>query len=599
MNRIQYQIPPFTFTIGAFDCTDYLDSIAISVPIAEPGQPLIWSGDFQVSFNRAAIGLTEAQFSQYTTPNRWRPGQAPVILSIQGYPLPTMRIDRYAYDPSTRTGRGTLTQILGLISGDRPSIEAEVEAGANTPIAEVVRVLLKAAIDGCSVVPTIAITDAKLTGAIDSKISTRDPVSDAQRLAGVNWQWLSVDASERIVSVGGDPVGNALLFTRSLSQVELEPDLEAIHFASEKVIVTGAHQVIDDSPSDCPDIPNAGQDSKGRKKEERVATYEKFGVLFPAAGTNATEVISEQIVTRYAYNSDDSGISLADYSLPLEVSADINTATPFNTADVDANTPIAIVAIKSQLSGVVFPQLGQNQNLMVSEVTVQTPFVRSRYVPFGVLFPQSGTVATLALDRREVLTSQRVPDAPDHTGAIDPKTGRPGCIEPQPKPEPAQLMPEVRLKTEVIRAECNVAPAGWTPIKKRPHIVDFGFIPSQAHADNLAYQVAFREARRRDAAEITMQAPIEWLAAGCPLLARCQIGDAEYQMDGIAIAISNDQCKFGFSGGRVGTLPTAIAEPPSLQPYIPDGMLKLLLPDAVVTGTIGVGFELRLLAGGG
>lgn len=601
MTRINYQIPPFTFTIGSFNCTDYLDSIAISVPISEPGQPLIWTGDFQVSYNQKSrsIGLPESQFSQFANPSIWRPGQSPATLSIDGYPLPTMRIDRYAYDPITRTGRGTLTQILGLISGDRPSIDAEVEAGANTPIATVIRKLLGAAIDGCSVVPAIAIADANLTGAIDSKLSTRDPVSDAQRLAGVNWQWLSVDNQERIISVPGAPTANALIFTRALGGVEVEPGLEAIHFAAEKVIVTGAHQVIDDSPSDCPDSPNGGQDSRGRKKEERSTTYEKFGVLFPGAGTNAAEVISESIVTRYAYNTDDSGISLADYSLPMEVSGDINTATPFNTADIDANTPIAIVQIKSQMAGVVFPQLGQNQNLMIAEVTVQTPFVRSRYLPFGVLFPQTGTNATLTLDRKEVLTSQRVPEVPDHTGSIDPKTGRPGCIEAQPRPEPAQLAPEVRLKTEVIRAECNVAPAGWTPIRKQVHIVDFGFIPNQAHADNLAYQIAHREARRRDAAEITMPIPIEWLRAGCPLMARCQVHDAEYQMDGIAIAIGDGQAKFGFTGGRIGGIPIAVPASVEALPYIPNGRLQLLLPTVVVSGTIGVDFDLKLIAGVG
>lgn len=602
MTRINYSLQPFSLTIGAFNCTDYLDSIAISVPISEPGQPLVWTGDFQVAWNQKAraAGLTEAEFSQFNTPTRWRPGQAPVVLSIDGHPLPTLRIDRYAYDPTTRTGTGTLTQILELIAGDRPSIEPEIEAGANTSIATVVRTLLAAAIDGCTVVPTVNVTDAKLTGAIDSKLSTRDPVSDAQRLAGVNWQWLSVDNQERIISVPGAPSDRPLIFTRAQTEVEVEPDLDAIHFAAERVIVTGSHQVVDDTPPDCPTTANTGQDSRGRKKRETFAVTKPFGVVFPGSGTSTTPIVSEEIETLYAYNTDDSGISLPPFlSLPFEVGEDINTATPFNTHDIDANTPIATVKITSRVAGEIFPQLGTNANLRVAEVTVDTPFRQSRYVPFGVLFPQAGTNFNLYPEIRKDLTSQRVPEVPDHTGSIDPKTGRPGCLEAQPKAEPAQLAPEVRLKTESIRAECLVEPTNWTPIKKKPYIVDFGFIPSQAHADNLATQIAFREARRRDSAQITMPVPIEWLRAGCPLMGRCQIHDAEYQMDGVAIAISNGESKFGFTGGRVGTLPIAIAEQPALTPFVQNGTLQLLLPNAVVTGTIGVDFELKLLAGAG
>jgi hypothetical protein len=599
---IKYTLPQFQFLIAGVDYSEYLDSIDISVPIFEPGEILVWGGSFQVSWNREGQrnSLPPGSFSPLSTPLTWRPGLSVVQLAIAGHPLPPMRIERYAYNPTTNKGQGQLTQCLKLLAGSRPSYEPEVAVSAETDISIAVNNLLISSLEEVTIAPQIGLelNMAALTGKIDSQITTRDPVADAQRLCSVNWQWLTVGLDEVIENISGDPLQRPILFTRALNQVEIEPDFAAIDFAAEKVIVTGSREVPDDSLPDCPDQPNGSQDSQGRKKQEVKETVEKFGVLFPRAGTNSTEYVSERIVTRYAYNANDSGISLADYSgIPFDVFADMGSATQFNTRDIDAGTAIVTVTVKQMLAGVVFPQLGQNTSLIIGELTVQTPFVQSRYVPFGTLFPSAGTSTTLTLDRRETLTSERVPETPDHTGAIDPRTGRPGCLEKPPAPEPPQSAPEIRMKTEAIRGECNVQPTNWTPIRNRPHIVDFGFIPDQAHADMLACQIAYREARRRDSYQVQMPIPIEWLEAGCPLLARCRVDDAEYQMDGLILSLKNTELKFSFSGARVGTLPNPIA-PPAPEPlYVPTGSLQLL-GALSLEGTTGIPIQSIQLRGG-
>jgi hypothetical protein len=598
---LKYAVSDYEFLIDGIDYAPFLDSFGISVPIAEPSEILAWSGDFTLSWNRFAQknNIPKAVFSPLTNPLVWRPGLAVVQITINGYSLPPLRIQRYAFNPTTLKGQGSLVQALTLLAGSRPSYEPEIEVGRATPIAAVIRTLLESSLEGVTIAPSISIAldESQLTGEIDSAVTTRDPVGDAQGLAGVNWHWLIMAANEVITSVSGDPLSRPIIFSRAINQVEMEPDLAAIDFASEKVIVTGSRQVPEDALPDCPEEPNAGQDSQGRKKFDIVDVYEPFGVLFPRSGTSTNLVLAERVVTRYAYNSDDSGISLIDFSFPLEVGADINTATPFNTHDIDANTPIATVTITSRVAGAIFPRLGTNTTLRVAEVRVETPFVRSRYVPYGIISPKAGDNFNLYPDRREVLTSQRVPETPDHTGAVDPKTGRPGCLEKPPAPEPAQTAPEIPLKTESLRGECNVQPTNWTPIRNRPHIVDFGFIPSQAHADNLACQIAYREHRRRDSMQVQMPIPDEWLAAGCPLLARCWIDDAEYQMDGIIIAIGGDgKAKFSFSGGRVGSITPV---PPQLPTpaYVPTGALQLLAPPAF-EATVGVQMQTLILRGG-
>lgn len=609
MARIDYRIPSqFSLTIAGFDATEYIDAINLSAPQSEPDEALFWSGDFQISLNRKAVaqGFTAADFDPITTPNRWRPGLALVQITIAGYPLPALRIDRYVYNPQTRQGQGTLTQILALLSSDRPAIEPEIEVGRSVPLAEVVDKLIAAAYEGATL-PAPPRILAGITGELDSPISTRDPIADAQKICGVNWHWLSVDAQERAITVSGKPSERPLIFSRSLDQVEWEPDLDAINFAAERVIITGSRQIIDDS-IDCSDKePNPNADEKGRPKVVPTKTIEPRGKVFPQVARDSTPITSSNKVILYGYNSvsasgdrfiDGFNFQLVSAAPIGAIENDLRSATDSNTKDIDPNTAVQTMTITDQPRAIIFPDLVQeikptkgkpyyviDDRLATAEVTIETPFLRSTYKPRGLVTPDpempkdSTQRFELVLDRREYLEGDRISKRPDHGGKINPKTGRAQCLEQSPDPEPQQFAADVRLKTEAIKAEAIVKPAGWTPLFRRPLVQDFGFIPSPGHAQNLADRIAEREAGRRDAVQITMPIPIEWLAAGCPLLARCRVHDGEFLIDGPIITIADGAAKFSFSGTRLGVLSSPVPTAPLPAPYVPNGLpVQLMLP---------------------
>ena len=195
----------------------------------EIATPLIWTGKFTLSYNRAAIrnGLSEDDFNQLVTPTRWRPGQQAVQLSIKGYNLPVLRIDRYSYNTQTQQAEGTLTQILGLVASDRPGKNVELNydtfyfsqprSGGLTYIyyygaslGKLIQQLIALAFASATVTPTDSTVASDFDGLMFAPVSTRNPVGDAQKLCGINWRWLAVDNSESIVSVSGKP---CLLYT--------------------------------------------------------------------------------------------------------------------------------------------------------------------------------------------------------------------------------------------------------------------------------------------------------------------------------------------------------------------------------------------------
>jgi hypothetical protein len=130
---LDYTAPQLQFLIGNFDASQYLDSISLSVPMHEPGQSLLWSGRFKISNNLAARinGLTDAHFSEYSSPVRWRPYQQQVRLNIKGFPSPVFRIENYRYNLQTAVGEGTLTQIPTAVAGDQPGILIETTVSGN------------------------------------------------------------------------------------------------------------------------------------------------------------------------------------------------------------------------------------------------------------------------------------------------------------------------------------------------------------------------------------------------------------------------------------------------------------------------------------
>lgn len=595
---LDYTIPQFSFSVGGFNITDYLSQFTIASPHLEINALAEWSGEFQLDYNLAAIrgGLTENDFDPLGTPSRWRPGLAIVAITIRGYSLPIMRIESYAYNPQTRKGQGRLVQILGLLSArEAPSSEPDIKIQTGKPIVDVVRSLLNHAFVGTSLVPNLSLDTIGMTGSIYSPIVTRKPAQDAQKLCGISWRWVTIGTNEEVKLFNATPADNPILFARSLNEVEWEPDIDNINFAAPKVIVTGSCQ--DPDLLACPVEPNAAADGKGRPKKVVTEAFMPYGQVFANSGGSTNPTLASRKTIIYAYNKNDSGISTIAWNLPFEVGTDIGTASAANTKDFDANTPIATLTVIEEPAGKIIPSLGQDGTIRVASATVETPFIRSVYVPIGTIFPALGANFNLIASPREVLTGTRVSLKPSHGGTIDPATGKPTCYEASPVLEETQPVAENPLKTVVIRGEAAVIAPNWTPLNPVPHIEEVGFLPSEAHAVRLAQNIALREQYRRDAVQLTLPIPAEWLVAGCPPGFRMLCHDGEFWCNAIIVSLQGNMAKFSCSAGRMAKLSSPIQPPLPIAPYIPTGSPQLLTPNSA-SGTIGVPFAIPILIGG-
>jgi hypothetical protein len=563
---LNYSVPPLQFLIGSFDASQYLDSVSLSVPMHEPGQALLWSGRFKVSNNlkARANGLTDADFSELASPQRWRPYQVQVRLNIRGNLSPVFRIENYRYNAQNLTGEGTLTQIPTAVAGDRPGVAIETTVSGS--IGSVMVKLLDATFLGATVHPSYGL-DAD-GGLLDVPLTTRNPWADVVRLASLNWNWLTVDRAESIVSVAG--AGGAMVFSRSLEQVELVPDLAAIFQAANEIIVTGARQVENKSKvedkSKVVTVP--------RPKFKKTTEYRPAGTVFPSLGTSTTPVLFEEKTIIYQYWDDDSWSDyLPLFSNPLvaflyDIQAQTQTGINPYKRPVDINVPLQTITMKRQPLGYLFPALGTNPALSEAEVLVESNLRKLTLKPLGVLFPAAGNDATLVVEKREDLTSVLVPPGVQLTPVKKDKDGKGQEYEARPALEPAQVKATRPLVTEVLKGVCRLSPLNWVPVLVKPLVVDFGFLPDKERAEFLANKIAVREQQRRDQVLVDMPIADEWLAAGWPILGQCQIGGNTYLMDGCALSISDGEAKFGFTGALVslgavvdvGGIPTLVQQ---------------------------------------
>ena len=543
---LNYTVPPFQFLVGSFDASEYLDSISLSVPMHELGQTLLWSGQFTISNNLAAqiAGLTDADFSEFTSPGRWRPYQQLVRLNIKGYQSPAFRIEDYRYNAQTRTGEGRLTQIPTAVAGDRPGEEIPTEVSG--VIQAAISNLITAAFRGATVIPGRSLHVDN--GVLDIPLSTRNPWADAVRLSSLSWHWLTVNAAESIVSVPGD---GTLIFSWTAEQVELVPDLAAIYQSANQVIVTGARQVLDESVNN----PSAQPPSAPRPKFKTTKEYRPFTAVFPQEST-LDPILFEEKTIIYQYWDDETFADLPDSGSISNFLYDIQSQaqsgiSPFSRPPANLATPLQTITMKRQPFGYLFPSVGVVTGLIPAEVIIESSLRKLTLKPKGVISPALGTVTALDIDKRETLTSDAIPPGSQLTIPKQDANGQSQAYELRPNLEPLQPIATRPLKTEVLKGTANLSPIGWNPILKTPLVVDFGFLPDQSRAEILAQKLAMREQRRRDQVLVDMPIPDEWLAAGWPLLGRCQIGGDVYLMDGCALSISDGEAKFGFTGGLV------------------------------------------------
>jgi hypothetical protein len=548
---VDYTVPPLQFLIGGFDASQYLDSISLSVPMHEPGQPLLWTGRFKLSNNlkARANGLTDNDFSEYGTPSRWRPYQQQVRLDIRGISSPVFRIENYRYNPQTSSGEGMLTQIPTAVAGDRPGTLVETTVSGN--IGTAIERLLTASFLGATVQPGRALVGDG--GVLDVPLTTRNPWSDACRLTGLSWNWLAVNGAESIVTVAGS--NSNLVFSRTAEQVELVPDLAAIYQSAQKVIVTGARQVTDTSaanPSATSQTPTAPRPKFKATSENRPA-----GTVFPAQAPSTSPIVFEEKTIIYQYWDDDSwsnylpsGVFLTSflYDIQSQTQTGIN---PYGAKPVDLNVPLQTITIKRQPRGYLFPSLAPDASLITAEVIVESNLRKLTIKPVGVLFSAQAPDATLTIEKRESLTTQLIPPGTQIVAPAVNPNGTAQQFEPRPKLEAQQPIATRPLKTEVLKGEAQLSPLGWVPILAKPLVVDFGFLPDNARATMLANKIAVREQQRRDQVLVDMPIPTEWLANGWPLLSQAIVGGNTYLMDGCALSIADGIAKFGFTGALV------------------------------------------------
>jgi hypothetical protein len=535
---LNYTVPPLQFLIGGFDASQYLDSISLALPMHEPGQALLWAGQFKVSNNLATrlAGLVDADFTEVSTPGRWRPYQQQVRLIIRGYPSPIFRIENYRYNSQTNSGEGRLTQIPMAVAGDRPGVSIETKVSGSIGLA--IDNLLAAAFKDATVSPShAAVVDA---GVLDVPLVTRDPWADAVRLSGLSWNWLTVDTAESIVSVNGS--GGGVVFNRIPEQVELVPDLAAIFQPVCDVIVTGARQVEDKTVA-----AKATTNTAPRPKFRTTTEYRPAGSVFPSLGTSMSSVAFEEKTIIYQYWND-SSLAAFLFDIGSQTQSGINR---YGIPPADLNTPLQTIAIKRQPVGYLFPSEGAATTLTEGEVIIESSLRKLTLKPAGVILPSLGTNLNLAVDKRETLTSAAIPLGAQLTAPETNANGQTQVYEPRPTLESQQPIATRPLKTEVLKGTAALTPLGWTPILRKPLVVDFGFLPDQARAEYLARKIAEREQWRRDQVLVDMPIPSEWLAGGWQPLGRCQIGGATYLMDGCAISISDREARFGFTGALI------------------------------------------------
>lgn len=526
---IDYSVPDFSFQVGGFDATQYLSEWEIHLPISEITQPLTWRGRFKLSYNRQAYidGLAADYFDEFANPSLWRPAQVPVVIEVSGQTLPVLRIERYAYDPQTKTGEGTLYQILDAIDHDRPSTDAGIEV-ATTPISIVIFKLMQAAFLRSRFTPTMSlgVQDGELLGGI----TTRSPVRDAQAILGAQWQWLTVNNAEQVRVISGAPV--AAILTRTADQVEIKRETDQIAFPSRKVIVTGSRQV-----------PAGSVTGSARPKFQTAEEYLPFNQVFEnGGGTSTTQTLAETKRIAYLYPDDRVLDFTVAADIPTSLLNTINTTQPISGAD--PNVAYLTVTVKRWPAGRIFKSLGTNTSMNTAEIIVQSEDYRDIWVPFGTLdVSGASTSFTMVRLRKETLTTTPVGLNIVQAGGV--------LLEPGQLPERQQPRAEIPTTTQAMAGEAVVSPAGWSPLIERNSVIEVGFLPNQAIADQLAKRMAAREQYRRNTIIGKMPIPSEWLAAGCPVLPVFTLGDGDYLCEGLALVFQHDEAYLGMTGNRL------------------------------------------------
>lgn len=599
--RIDYTKTSFKLFAGdGFEITDYADSIKIGAADPDPGQILTWQGQIEISYNLKAVrsGLAEAEFSEYQRPLRWRPDR-PMRLeliaedgTIATIPL---RIQRYAYSAQKRKGIANVHQILDAIAIDRPAEQAEFtidRTAGGAELTTVIRALVDLAYKSISL-PTPAIDLTGIFGRFDDVISTRNPLNDAGDLGAGCWRFMRVRSDESIQFMSLDTLNQSVLFRRHEGQMELDPEMRGFADWRSRAIVTGHFQraTIPDCDSLDKEQKN-GLDAQQRPMIMETTSEAAYATVYPGTGSKSTTLTASEkktIITQYG-DSDFTGTLAAIWNRVTDGFSTSLNGDPLNTPNPQVvideipvlkrtkeTGAIGTITVSSRPFGSIFPDRPPGRDLMnfyVASVELQTERKKCTFRPRGVAAPATeGLILDLVVENRELVAPNSSNKATfTEYGPVDPNDPNKGlrCLEPRPQLEPRVTQPDFKMETVPVRGECAIAPNGWDPLVRLPLIKDFGFIPSQVHANELACYVAAQHVRKGSPHTCTMPIPEEWIAGDCPPIFRFHHGAAEYEAIGLALEISDKGRSLSFDALRLGAAP-AVPVPANPLPYIPGG----------------------------
>lgn len=531
---MNYSLSSFTLRIDGVDVSSSVESLTISQQAPVENSPLLWSGRFSVCWLPQNLALPETFFNELTNPSIWRTGLSNVVLQINGHTVATLRILEYAYNTTTRIGSGSLTQTLAL--GDNSIKSTLLSKVKNSLMTEVIKKALQLAFANCLSSPGFAVTrPAFLT---DAQIYTTSPISEACKISTSDWRWLSQRPDGALTQIDGSSA--PYLLARALDEVEWSPQSDASELVFQ-IIATGTKykRVALPPPAAVPP----------RQTVASTDTKEPQNKVFKAS-TSKAPTLSNRKTIYYGYT--DEHISFSSSLVPYTFDTYQDLEQSINGKDLSdfgIKLPIQTVTVIQRPAGAIFSSLGLNFTLRVSEMLIETPYTRSRYLAAGLLNKSAGTDFTLKLASRELLTSDRSQSTNATTS---------------PPPEEVQS-PQFAYVATLLTATENVGTSWQLFNRKSSRTVDFGVVDSQTRLKFLAQQMSRRCIRRASGVQIQMPIAMEWLLAGCPPLFECVIHDRRLFAEGIIIDISRDQgCAMSFYGGLISSLTTPVE---SQDPY--------------------------------
>lgn len=543
-----------TLTVGTLDLSACFSSLSLGLQLHEPESPLVWSGSLTLSLTIAAqmAGVASADLDPLRSPARWATGLQLVTVATAGVSL-RLRIKDWRYDSATGVGSGSVSQQIELYNKTYPELTPELvytTPAQSTKLQDLITRLIAETSAACTVPIVTGILSADQSTYWGLR-ATRQPLNEVQGFAKCSWSWLTQSlATEQVDILPLQYTESPIVFARAAAQARVEPSYSNISFAAPRVIAHGSADV----PDPCGDSDGSGNAGHGDPKREVTLQYEPLGKLFPSAGNDQTQVISQRKTILRFFLSDTVLISPEFYPMTYP-------PIPTNESSGLYRTEVII----EEPSGKIFPALGANTTLNVSARTVEVAQWKATWKPAGMVFPSLGSQFYEQLDSYEVL----------QTAYVRPGSSRAGCTD-RAKPEVPRAV-DLKLKQEVYTGTVELA-QGYTPVLNYPYTYNIGYCPSSESAQLIASRLAFREVARKFADDVSLPLPLEWLQAGCPHFARCQVGDKVYWVDGPAFELTHDaqgrlSAKLQFTGLLVGTA-TAVVDP-QFAPFLPDPGISL------------------------